>query len=164
MNPNELRTKWASLAGVKYPEQRRAEKRADEADEEAFKGPDPEIWISTPDAAKLLGYCYSGVCSVLSRRGLEKALVTIDGQRRAYYLRADIEAIKKQNDERKKMTTQQKKQIRDLSYRLRSLAPNLEKIMPTLPEYARRKLFAEIATAAKHLAKIYGQATEKQQP
>lgn len=97
MNPNELRTKWASLAGVKYPEATKParEKRTRKAPvyTNAPAGPDPAKWISAPEAAELLGYRKEGICSILARRKLEKVLIYHHRRRRAYYLRTDVEAM-----------------------------------------------------------------------
>lgn len=90
MNPNTLRTKWAALPGVKFPEQLRAEERA----KEATKAPNPAVWMTTSEAAKAAGI----TCSVLRALCGKRKLTYLrhrgaDGVLRNYYRRKSIDKI-----------------------------------------------------------------------
>lgn len=88
MNANTLRTKWAALPGVKFPEQRRAEERA----EEAAKAPDPQTWMTVTEGTKSAGltrsafrsYCRKHKIACIRYRGA-------DGVPRNYYSREEVE-------------------------------------------------------------------------
>lgn len=97
MNPNSLRTKWAALPGVKFPESNKPARKKRTRKPPVYTndpaGPDPGKWVSAPEAAELLGYRKGGICSILARRKIEKVLIYHNRRRRSYYLRADVETM-----------------------------------------------------------------------